>query len=262
MPRDYDVNPERFRLGVRITDRYLTGAKGIYEHIARLLGRDAARLVADIGCGEGALTKGAAHLARTRIVGVDASTTMLASHPGPRVLADARRLPFASGSFDAAVAANMLYHFDDPTVVLAEARRVIRRGGLFIATAISRDDSPELAAVWKPSPSTFDAEDAARIVALVFKNAIAERWDAPLVTLPDHDAVRDYLIARFVPPRQASAAAARIETPLTITKRGAYIRARRLTRPTSRGPHAGSQCGCVSPAGVGSGSTESQHPSE
>jgi hypothetical protein len=35
-------------------------------------------------------------------------------------------------------------------------------------------------------------------VASVFGQVQVERWHAPLVRLPDHDAVRDYLIARFV----------------------------------------------------------------
>jgi hypothetical protein len=39
LPRDYDVNPERFRLGVRVTNSYLTGGEGIYGRIAGLLGQ-------------------------------------------------------------------------------------------------------------------------------------------------------------------------------------------------------------------------------
>jgi SAM-dependent methyltransferase len=224
VPRDYDVNPERFRLGVRVTDRHLTGGESIYAHITGLLGRARARLVADIGCGEGALAV-AAHSTRMRVIGIDASPNMLAACPGPRVLADARRLPFPPGSFDVAVAANMLYHLDDPLDAIREAHRILRPGGLFIATAISRDDSPELAAIWKRATTTFDAEEAPGIVASVFGTAEADRWDAPLIALPDHDAVRDYLIARFVPPDQAARSAARIRTPLIITKRGTFIRA-------------------------------------
>jgi SAM-dependent methyltransferase len=223
LPRDYDVNPGRFRLGVRVTDRYLTGAEGIYAYIAGMLGRAGAHLIADIGCGEGALAA-AALSPQMQIIGIDASPTMLAACPGPRVRADALRLPFASGSFDAAVTVNMLYHLRDPPAAIREAHRVLRQGGQFIATVISRHDSPELAAIWKPAASTFDAEEAPGIVASVFGAAEAERWDAPLITLPDHDAVRDYLIARFVPPEQAAASAAKIRTPATITKRGAFIR--------------------------------------
>ena len=224
LPRDYDTSPGRFRLGARVTTKYLTGEESVYAHIVGTLSRAGARLVADIGCGEGALAA-ASRSPQVRIVGIDASPVMLAACPGPRVQADARRLPFASMSFDAAVTVNMLYHLSDPAEVIREAHRVLRGGGRFIATAISIHDSPELAAIWKPALSTFDAEDAPGIVASVFGAAETERWDAPLITLPDHDAVRDYLIARFVPPEQAAASAERISTPATITKRGAFIRA-------------------------------------
>jgi hypothetical protein len=97
-----------------------------------------------------------------------------------------------------------------------------------------------VAAIWKPAATTFDAEEASDIVASVFGAAEAERWDAPLITLPDHDAVRDYLIARFVPSDDAAASAAKVSTPATITKRGASIRAtRRALLEVSRPRDAG-----------------------
>lgn len=52
VPYDYDSNPARFRLGVQVTDRYLTGAESIYAHIVGMLGRAGTHLIADIGCGE------------------------------------------------------------------------------------------------------------------------------------------------------------------------------------------------------------------
>jgi SAM-dependent methyltransferase len=226
LPRDYDTDPGRFRLGASLTGRYLTGGPGLYPHIASMLGQAGARLIADIGCGEGALTA-AARSPQRQIIGIDASPAMLAACPPPRVLADARRLPFSSGVFDAAVTANMLYHLDDPVTALREAHRILSPGGHFIATAISRHDSPELAPIWRPATSTFDAEEALELVASVFGTAEAERWDAPLITLPDHDAVRDYLIARFVPADQAAASVRQVSPPLTLTKRGAFLRARK-----------------------------------
>jgi hypothetical protein len=63
-------------------------------------------------------------------------------------------------------------------------------------------------------------------VASVFGQVHVSRWDAPLVRLPHRDAVRDYLIARFVDPEHATAAAAQVRTPLVITKRGAVVYAR------------------------------------
>jgi hypothetical protein len=71
-------------------------------------------------------------------------------------------------------------------------------------------------------------------VVSAFGQVRVERWDAPLVRLPDRNAVRDYLIARFVPPEVAVAAAEQVITPATITKRGALIHARKAsTRLTS-----------------------------
>lgn len=61
----------------------------------------------------------------------------------------------------------------------------------------------------------------------MFGQVHVERWDGPLLRLPDRDAVRDYLIARFVPAEAAGAGARRVATPVTLTKRGAVLYARR-----------------------------------
>ncbi|GAA2413866.1 hypothetical protein GCM10010191_24620 [Actinomadura vinacea] len=222
VPADYDEDPERFRLGTRVTERYLTGTSSLYERVAARLGGD----VLDIGCGEGALSAVPAE-APVRIVGLDASATMLRAHPRPAVRATAVRLPFKDGTFDAAVAVNMLYHLDDPVPAIREARRVLAPGGLFIAPAISRYDSPELAHVWRREPTCFDAEEAPDIVARVFGRGRVEveRWDAPLITLPDQEAVRDFLTARQV--AEASVLAGRVHAPVAVTKRGALVLARR-----------------------------------
>jgi hypothetical protein len=87
-------------------------------------------------------------------------------------------------------------------------------------------------------------------VASVFGQVQVERWDAPLVQLPDRDAVRDYLIARFVAPDAAVAAADRVATPVTVTKRGAVVYARKWTAPqsawTNGTQHAALDCPRVS----------------
>lgn len=223
--RDYDTDPERFRLAARVTRRYLIGARSLHCHVAGKL--TDARAVLDIGCGEGALNDALRDPPPFRLVGVDASVTLLRAHPGPSVLADAARLPFRDAVFDAAVAVNVLWHLDDPRVALREARRVLASGGRLLVTAICRNDSPELASVWRPAPTPFDAEEAPGIVAEVFGEVEVERWDAPLITLPDRKAVRDYLIARQVPRGEAVEKAGRVRTPLPVTKRGALVMARR-----------------------------------
>jgi hypothetical protein len=50
-----------------------------------------------------------------------------------------------------------------------------------------------------------------------------DRWDAPLLTLPDTAAITDCLITKFVPAQRTAAAARTRPTPLVATKRGALI---------------------------------------
>ena len=50
-----------------------------------------------------------------------------------------------------------------------------------------------------------------------------EAWDLPLLTLPDEQAVRDYLIGKGTDATMAADAAAEVEPPLTVTKRGAVV---------------------------------------
>jgi SAM-dependent methyltransferase len=222
-PFDYDRNPERFRLAARVTKQHLTMARSLHDHLAEVLVGVRAQRILDIGCGEGALGAALPPLLRSRLVGLDASGTMLRANPPPVVQADATALPFLADVFDAAVAVNVLDHLAEPTVAIGEAHRVLARGGILIVATASRRDSPELVEVWRPPPSSFDAEDGPGLVASVFGQVRVERWDAPLVRLPDTDAVRDYLIARFVAPKVAADAAERVATPLAVTKRGAVI---------------------------------------
>ena len=224
LPRDYDVDPDRYRLGMQVTGKYLDPAQTpLQERIWQLLPDRGEEIIADVGCADGALAAARPAGRRALLAGFDLSAAMTRAHPPPAVRADATALPLRDASVTGVVAANMLYHLDDPLPAIREAHRVLTPGGIFVAATISRADSPELASVWRPRPSTFDAEDAAGLTGSVFGSVEVERWDAPLITLPDAAAVRDYLVARMMPPEQAAAAADRIRTPLAVTKRGALL---------------------------------------
>jgi len=224
MPFDYDTNPARYRTGMDVTRRYLDPrATSLYRRVWELLPDRPGLRIADVGCAEGALVAARPAGHPGYLVGIDVSATMLEAHPAPSVQADAAALPLRDGAVGAVVAVNMLYHLDEPLRAIREAHRVLDRGGMFITATISRYDSPELAEFWRPQPSTFDAEDAPGLAGLVFPEVRVERWDAPLITLPDSAAVREYLIARYLPADRAAAAAAQVTTPLAITKRGALL---------------------------------------
>lgn len=76
------------------------------------------------------------------VIGIDLSTTAVARavrrHPRlTGLVADARRLPFKSGSFDAVVSTSTLDHFDrasDIVEAFAELNRVLRPGGELVIT--------------------------------------------------------------------------------------------------------------------------------
>jgi 2-polyprenyl-6-hydroxyphenyl methylase/3-demethylubiquinone-9 3-methyltransferase len=100
--------------------------------------------VLDIGCGAGFLSNDlAAH--GFDVVGVDASEEALAiaaahDRTGRAAWwrADARALPFAARSFDAACAMDLLEHVERWEEVVAEAARVLAPGGLFFFHTFNR----------------------------------------------------------------------------------------------------------------------------
>lgn len=97
--------------------------------------------VLEVGCGTGRFT-GAIQRAGGSVVGVDLDPDMLtvaaANLAGPRLVADAHRLPFATGAFDLTVALTLLEFVDDPAPVVGELARVTRPGGRLLVAALNR----------------------------------------------------------------------------------------------------------------------------
>jgi SAM-dependent methyltransferase len=223
---DYDRDPDRFRLARSVLRQHAL-APDMHGRVARRFVDEQLTPVLDVGCGEGELAR---HLPAGAWVGVDTSAEMLARAPEPHLLADATALPFRDTRFGSVALLYVLYHLPDPAAALAEARRVLRAGGLVAVAAPSRDDSPELADALPSARLTFDAELAPELLAELFAEVEVERWDAPLVELPTRAAVRDYLIGKGAQPRVAESKAGSVTVPLSVTKRGALAFARKMCR--------------------------------
>jgi 2-polyprenyl-6-hydroxyphenyl methylase/3-demethylubiquinone-9 3-methyltransferase len=105
--------------------------------------------ILDIGCGAGFLAN-ALSAAGHFTCGADMSFGSLKvararglSGAAPRQaayqIADAYRLPYRDGAFDAVTALDFLEHVTDPAQVIAEAARVLRPGGLFFFHTFNRN---------------------------------------------------------------------------------------------------------------------------
>jgi hypothetical protein len=76
-------------------------------------------------------------------------------------------------------------------------------------------------------PLTFNADLAPGLLRELFEEPEVKHWDCPLIELPTARAVCDYLIGKQVTSDRAQAVAATTKLPLSVTKRGALLCARK-----------------------------------
>jgi len=117
-------------------DSQVTGVVGYFyamyraEALARVAGLDG-REVLEVGCGEGMMFEGT----DTHPVQMDVSVLRVtrAAGKGRRLLcADGYELPFANECFKAVLLVAVLEHTREPWRLLAEARRVLKPGGMAV----------------------------------------------------------------------------------------------------------------------------------
>lgn len=105
--------------------------------------------VLDVGAGTGAAGE-VLHERGAVVVAADLQHGMLsggAVHEEMRVVADLTAMPLRSAAFDIVVAAFVLNHLADPGAGLGELRRLVRPGGVVLASSFSIDRAPAKHAV-------------------------------------------------------------------------------------------------------------------
>jgi SAM-dependent methyltransferase len=105
--------------------------------------------VLDAGCGLGTyVDRLRAERPDLRVLPLDLSVGM-----GPEVVGDVQALPLADASVDAALAMHMLYHAPEIAAAVRELRRVVRPGGLLLASTNGAGDKVEVEQLWSAAAS-------------------------------------------------------------------------------------------------------------
>jgi ubiquinone/menaquinone biosynthesis C-methylase UbiE len=149
--RQYDRQRFAGPSGARVNARELALVESLLPAAGRVL---------DLACGTGRLTRRLVARGH-RVVAVDSSIAMLretrragttadgdrsvVGRPPAVVAADAFRLPFADGAFDAVVALRLLFHYADVDPIVREMARVCRTGGVVVFDSASWSPRSRLA---------------------------------------------------------------------------------------------------------------------
>lgn len=192
-----------YRLDTRAVRRSFERASGSYAAAAVLQGQVREELlsrleffklqpqrVLDLGAGLGESTRELRRLfGRARVVAVDLAPALLLRGLGrPRpwrrsmaLCADARRLPFATASVDLAFSNLMLQWCDQPAQAFAEIARVLRPGGLLLASTFGPLTLQELRGAWSavdPAPHVSEFPDlpdlGAQLAATGFQEPVLD----------------------------------------------------------------------------------------
>ncbi|MGB7978926.1 MAG: bifunctional 2-polyprenyl-6-hydroxyphenol methylase/3-demethylubiquinol 3-O-methyltransferase UbiG [Chlamydiales bacterium] len=103
------------------------------------------KTVLDVGCGAGILAN-ALSLAGHQVFAIDLSVSSLeaaqkhdVTHRVAYQIANAYSLPYPDSSFDVVCAMDVLEHVEEPNLLISEASRVLKPGGLFFFHTFNRN---------------------------------------------------------------------------------------------------------------------------
>jgi ubiquinone/menaquinone biosynthesis C-methylase UbiE len=123
-------------------DQTRAASPSIVEALRAAIESAPGRRLADIGGGTGNYAIALAGLGWDVLI-VDRSPEMLGQAEAKgleTLLASAERLPLDDSGFDAVLMVSMLHHVDDRGAALAEAKRILRPGGMLAIKMFTRED--------------------------------------------------------------------------------------------------------------------------
>jgi len=190
--------PDRLEARAVLHRRY--GRGDWFAWLAKEIGFTPGSVVADVGCGAGALWRSAPRTVPDDLVLrlIDNSPGMVAEAEAAAratgrwrdieaFVSDAAALPLADGGVDTALAIHMLYHLADPAAGLAELARVTRRGGTVAVVLNPSGTMAELSglveqALGRPAarPSPLSSEDGLTLMQGQFGEVEVRRYDDTL----------------------------------------------------------------------------------
>jgi SAM-dependent methyltransferase len=186
--------------------------------------------VLEVGCGQGWASEWIKEELGAEVVAVDQSERMveLTRRRGVDArVGDVQELPFEDESFDAALAAWMLYHVPDLDRGLAELARVLRPGGRLVAVTNAPESLRELWTLLRADRTPFliagfHSDNGAEILRRHFQR-VEERQAAGTVTFADPEAVQRYVdslvtVSATVPPFEGELVCSRRSTIFVAEK--------------------------------------------
>ncbi len=195
--REYE---DESRFNVRQATWNSATGPDVHDIVVGALGDVSPARVLEVGAGKGELAERIARDLGVEVVAVDQSERMVELTRARGVEAqvgDVQELPFDDGSFDAAVAAWMLYHVPDVDLAISELHRILRPNGRLVAVTNSVENLIELWELVGQGPKkdyAFGRENGEEVLRRRF--AQVERVDADgEVTFPDWEAARAHVAA-------------------------------------------------------------------
>ncbi len=155
------------------------------------------RRILEVGSGKGNLTLRIAEEIQCEVIGLDSSAAMVSASSALGVVTiegDIRDLPFPDASFDAVVAAWMLYHVSPLEQGLSELARVLRSGGRLVAITNGKAHLEELwtAVGAEHEEPPFSVENGANHLGRFF-TSVEQRETATHALFSDRESAASYL---------------------------------------------------------------------